>query len=93
MICLQKSNHLFGCSLILSDDILDITSTSETMGKTVGKDVIAEKSTYPALLGLEGAREAARSLTRKALDSLAVFGEQDGARLRQLADFLLNRDY
>lgn len=89
--------HSFGYNLGLAfqviDDILDVVSTSEVMGKTVGKDVAVEKSTYPALMGLERAKEEAKRLTANALNSLSVFENAPQLRLSQLANFLLNRDY
>lgn len=88
--------HRFGMAAGLAfqiiDDILDVTQTSEKLGKSAGKDAASEKSTYPALTGLEASRAEAQRLTREAHDALADFGPA-GARLRQLADHLLERDY
>jgi geranylgeranyl diphosphate synthase type II len=81
-----------GLAFQIIDDILDVTQPSEKLGKSAGKDVATEKSTYPALLGLDGSREEAHKLTEKAHRALDVFG-QNGARLRQLADHLLQREY
>jgi len=74
------------------DDILDVTQTSEKLGKSAGKDVASKKATYPSLLGLPGARAEARRLTSEAHAALAPFGPR-GERLRQLADHLLERDF
>ncbi len=82
-----------GLAFQVIDDILDITSSTETMGKTVGKDIAAQKSTYPALMGLDGAQKAAGELTAKALAALDIFPANDGERLRRIADYLLNRNY
>ncbi len=86
----------FGRSLGLAfqviDDILDVTQTSEKLGKTAGKDVAAEKTTYPSVLGLERSREEAHRLTTAALVALGAFG-QSGLRLSQLAHHLLDREY
>lgn len=90
---LTSFGYHLGLAFQVIDDILDITSSNETMGKTVGKDAAVQKSTYPALLGLDGAKREADRLTTLALDSLAVFGEGEGARLRDLAGYLLNRNY
>ena len=84
----------FGESLGLAfqvvDDILDVTQTSEQLGKSAGKDIAAGKTTYPAILGLErSAREASR-LTKKALGALAPLGS-DGDLLRAIAEKLLQR--
>lgn len=88
--------HQFGMATGLAfqiiDDILDVTQTSEKLGKSAGKDVATEKSTYPALMGLDASREEAHRLTAQAHEALNVFGVH-GDRLRQLADHLLNRDY
>lgn len=91
-----KALTTFGYSLGLAfqviDDILDVTQTSEKLGKSAGKDVAAQKATYPAILGLEGAKAEARRLTAEAHAALNGFGGR-GARLRQLADHLLERDF
>jgi geranylgeranyl diphosphate synthase type II len=88
--------HDFGMALGLAfqiiDDILDVTQTSEKLGKSAGKDLASEKSTYPALLGLEASREEAHRLTEKAREALVPFGPH-GGRLQQLADYLLEREY
>jgi len=81
-----------GLAFQIIDDILDVTQTSEKLGKSAGKDVASEKSTYPALMGLDGSRAEAHRLTTAAHEALKIFGVQ-GARLRELADYLLNRDY
>jgi geranylgeranyl diphosphate synthase type II len=86
----------FGQSLGLAfqviDDILDVTQTSEKLGKSAGKDVAAQKATYPAVIGLDASRREAQRLTRKAHDALKTFGDR-GERLRQLANYLLEREY
>lgn len=81
-----------GLAFQVIDDILDVTQTSEKLGKSAGKDLASEKSTFPALIGLDASREEARRLTAEAHDALSIFGES-GLRLRQLADYLLQRDY
>ena len=90
-----KALTLFGYNLGLAfqvvDDILDMTATTEELGKTAGKDIKAEKATYPSLLGLEGAQREADRLTHAALNTLDVFSEAKRARLLELADYLLNR--
>lgn len=86
----------FGKSLGLAfqviDDILDVTQTSEKLGKSAGKDVAAQKATYPAIFGLEKSRKEARRLTNAALTALKPFGDK-AAMLREIADYLLQRDY
>lgn len=80
-----------GLAFQVIDDILDITQTSEKLGKTAGKDVKAQKATYPALVGLERSKQIAEQLTQKAFAALEPFGRR-GTALRALAEFLLRRD-
>jgi geranylgeranyl diphosphate synthase type II len=91
-----KAMTNFGQSLGLAfqviDDILDVTQTTEKLGKTAGKDVKAIKATFPAIYGLEKSRAEARKLTAAAHAALKPFGA-DGARLREIADYLLAREY
>lgn len=88
--------HRFGWNIGLAfqviDDILDVTQTSEKLGKSAGKDLATEKSTYPALLGLEASRAEAHRLTDEAMAALAAFGSK-GERLHQMAEYLVGRDY
>jgi geranylgeranyl diphosphate synthase type II len=80
-----------GLAFQVIDDILDITQTTEQLGKTAGKDITAQKATYPAIVGLEQSRKIAANLTKKAFAALKVFGPK-AAALAGLAQFLLNRD-
>lgn len=61
-----------GLAFQVIDDILDVTQTSEQLGKTAGKDVAVQKATYPAIVGLEKSREIAEKLTGKAFAALKV---------------------
>ncbi len=72
------------------DDILDVTSSSEELGKTAGKDAKVEKATYPALYGLEASRAKAQELVESALEDIAEFGEK-AENLRNLARFVVQR--
>jgi geranylgeranyl diphosphate synthase, type II len=81
-----------GLAFQIIDDILDITQTSETLGKSAGKDLASGKATYPSVVGLERSRKAARRLTREAHRSLKPFGHKSEI-LHGLADYLLDRDY
>jgi geranylgeranyl diphosphate synthase type II len=88
--------HTFGWNTGLAfqiiDDILDVTQTSEKLGKSAGKDLASDKSTYPALLGLEASRKEADRLTLESMSALDTLGE--GAfRLRQLAKHLFSREH
>ncbi len=89
---LTRFGHALGLAFQVIDDILDVTQTSEKLGKSAGKDVAAKKATYPAILGLAGAKAEARRLTAEAHAALEVFGSR-GDRLRELANHLLERDF
>lgn len=89
---LSEFGLALGLAFQIIDDILDVTQTSEKLGKSAGKDLASEKSTYPALIGLDASRDEAHRLTQVAHDALEIFGAQ-GQRLRELADYLLSRDY
>jgi geranylgeranyl diphosphate synthase, type II len=80
-----------GLAFQIIDDILDVTQTSEQLGKTAGKDLKAQKATYPSILGLEASRRIARQLTRRAFAALRPFRD-GGAALEALAQYLLVRD-
>lgn len=81
-----------GLAFQVIDDILDVTQTTEKLGKTAGKDVKATKATFPAIYGLEKSRAEARKLTQAALTALKPFAAK-AVRLRELADYLLAREY
>jgi geranylgeranyl diphosphate synthase type II len=80
-----------GLAFQVIDDILDVTQSSEQLGKTAGKDTAAKKATYPAIVGLDRSRRIAEALTRKAFAALGVFRGR-AAALEALAEFLLRRD-
>ena len=80
-----------GLAFQVIDDILDVTQTSEQLGKTAGKDVAVQKATYPAIVGLEKSRKIAEQLTAKAFAALKAFRTKAVA-LEALAEFLLKRD-
>jgi geranylgeranyl pyrophosphate synthase len=79
-----------GLAFQIMDDVLDLTSTTTVMGKTTGRDAVLGKSTYPALLGIDGARTRAQTLIEDGLESLA---EQKllTQELSQVANFMLTR--
>ncbi len=89
---LTRFGHALGLAFQVIDDILDVTQTSERLGKTAGKDAAAAKATYPAILGLEASRAEASRLTEEAHQALASFGPE-AKPLRWLADHLLAREY
>lgn len=80
-----------GLAFQVVDDILDVEGDTETLGKTSGADAALQKSTYPALLGLDGARQKARDLHHIALQALEPLGEQ-AEMLRQLSAFIIERN-
>jgi geranylgeranyl diphosphate synthase type II len=80
-----------GLAFQVIDDILDVTQTSEKLGKTAGKDTRAQKATYPSIVGLEKSRKIATQLTDKAFAALKPFKGRALA-LEALAEFLLKRD-
>lgn len=80
-----------GLAFQVIDDILDVTQTTEKLGKTAGKDTKALKATYPSIVGLERSRAIAERLTTKAFDALKAFRGRAVA-LEGLAEFLLKRD-
>ena len=93
----QQVTHLrhFGQSIGLAfqivDDVLDITQTSEQLGKTAGKDVASEKATYPALFGLEESRKRASSLLKSAYQAVENFDSRANV-LKDLARYLIERE-
>ena len=74
------------------DDILDLTQTSEVLGKTAGKDLATEKITYPAIMGLEASKKEAKKLTQNAMDALQGLGK-NGQGLMKIATYLLQRNF
>ncbi len=80
-----------GLAFQVIDDILDVTQTSEQLGKTAGKDTKAQKATYPSIVGLEKSRKIAAQLTGQAFAALKIFKGRAVA-LEALAEFLLKRD-
>jgi len=82
-----------GLAFQVIDDILDVTQTSEILGKSAGKDVAAKKATYPAVIGLEKSRAEAKRLTREAHNALSIFSDRDAEALHALANYLLEREY
>jgi geranylgeranyl diphosphate synthase, type II len=87
---LSEFGRKVGLVFQIVDDILDITSTSETLGKTAGKDEKVKKATYPALFGIEASRKMAVDLASSALNDILNFGEPANA-LRDLAQFIVSR--
>ena len=89
---LKKYARLIGLAYQVQDDIIDITSTEEQLGKPCGSDLAAHKSTYPALLGLQGAQQKAENLFQQALQALASL-PYNTQSLADFATFIVKRSY
>ena len=89
---LEHYGRCIGLAFQIQDDVLDVTADSATLGKTAGKDLVQEKSTYPALMGLEQARNRASDLFDEACGALSLFGERADP-LIWLARFIQQRGH
>lgn len=87
---LRSFGQSIGLAFQIVDDVLDVTQTSEQLGKTAGKDTAAEKATYPALFGVDDSLKKAGTLVESALASLDGFGSRAEV-LKDLARFLVER--
>jgi geranylgeranyl diphosphate synthase type II len=88
---LRHFGQAIGLAFQIVDDVLDVTQTSEQLGKTAGKDMASEKATYPALFGLEESRRRAATLLRSADEALESLGPRAEV-LKSLARFLVERE-
>ncbi|OMO55480.1 Polyprenyl synthetase [Corchorus capsularis] len=88
----RKYARSIGLLFQVVDDILDVTKSSEELGKTAGKDLVSDKATYPKLLGLDMAKKFAGDLMAQAVEELAYFDPAKAAPLYHLAKFIYNRD-
>ncbi|MBR5887705.1 MAG: polyprenyl synthetase family protein [Akkermansia sp.] len=93
LAALSTYGRCLGLAFQIIDDILDITSTPEVLGKSIGKDAAVAKATYPALVGMDAARAEAKALTEEGRAALDVFPAERRAALLAISDYLLNRDY
>lgn len=80
-----------GLAFQIIDDILDITSTQEELGKTAGKDLRDQKATYPSLWGLEESKKQAQNLVSGAIAQLTPYGNK-AEPLRAIANFIVTRN-
>jgi geranylgeranyl diphosphate synthase type II len=87
---LRTFGRSIGLAFQIVDDVLDVTQTSEQLGKTAGKDTAAQKVTYPALFGIEESVRRADILVSKAFAELEGFGNR-AERLKELARYLVER--
>jgi geranylgeranyl diphosphate synthase type II len=90
VVALARYGKAVGLAFQIADDILDIEGDTELLGKATGADVARGKVTYPAAVGLERSREAARELVNDALAALEGFDEKAGP-LRTLANYIITR--
>ncbi len=88
---LSDFGHNVGLAFQVIDDILDITQSSEQLGKTAGKDEASQKATYPSIVGINKSRQIAKKLTSKAFSALKPF-KGNAVALESLGDYLLNRE-
>lgn len=89
---LSDFGYHLGLAFQVIDDILDVTQSTEQLGKTAGKDEAVNKATYPAILGLEPSKAEASRLTRKALEALTPLGPE-AHHLEAIAHHLLDRQF
>lgn len=90
---LEKLDHYAKCvglAFQIRDDILDVESSTETLGKTQGSDAARNKPTYPSLIGLPKAKNMAWDMVNQALESLSGFGETADS-LREIARYIIDR--
>ncbi|KAJ4963830.1 hypothetical protein NE237_023769 [Protea cynaroides] len=88
---LRKFARSIGLLFQVVDDILDVTKSSTELGKTAGKDLLADKVTYPKLMGLEKSREFAEKLNKDAKELLSEFDPEKAAPLIALANYIAYR--
>jgi len=88
---LEEFGRHFGMVFQITDDILDLTSTSETLGKPAGQDLVLQKSTVPSILGIEESRKLARVHVEEGKKSLEHYHHPEAEFLNTLLDYLLVR--
>jgi geranylgeranyl diphosphate synthase type II len=88
--CIRQFGRTVGLAFQIADDVLDVTQTSEQLGKTAGKDKSAEKATYPALYGIEESVRKANELVITGCAMLDGFAER-AETLKAIAEFLVER--
>ena len=92
LLQLKRFGDAIGLAFQVQDDILDVEGDTQVLGKPQGSDVAANKATYPALLGLPGAKQKAQHLLEQALHALAAINA-DTTELENLAKYIVERDY
>ncbi|ODS22828.1 geranyl transferase [Candidatus Endobugula sertula] len=89
---LEHYSHAIGLAFQVQDDIIDVTSDTATLGKQQGADANLNKPTYVSLLGLDAAKQKAKSLHQQALDALSSFDNR-ADYLRHLSEYIINRNH
>ena len=89
---LNRFGQAIGLAFQVQDDILDVEADTETLGKPQGSDVAANKATYPALLGMAGAKQKAQDLLAQAHQALEAI-DYDTSELASLASYIVERNY
>ena len=87
---LRDFGRSIGLAFQIVDDVLDVTQSSEQLGKTAGKDTASDKATYPALFGIDESLRRADDLIAKSMNALSAFGAR-AQTMKELAGFLVNR--
>jgi geranylgeranyl diphosphate synthase type II len=90
MEALRVYGESIGLAFQIADDILDLTATTEELGKDAKSDLKKGKATYPAVIGMEESKRRAASLLEEALSSLAIFGSR-GETLARIARHIVER--
>jgi farnesyl diphosphate synthase/geranylgeranyl diphosphate synthase type II len=90
LAALGQYGAAIGLAFQIADDVLDVTATTDQLGKTAGRDLALQKSTYPALLGVDGARARATALVEEACGALERM-ELLTPALEHLARYTVNR--
>ena len=89
---LTRYSQAIGLAFQIVDDVLDITSTQEELGKSVGKDLRAQKATYPSFWGIEESKRQAQQLIEQAKSEVAGYGDR-AVPLMAIANFITARTH
>jgi geranylgeranyl diphosphate synthase type II len=92
LTALTRYAYRLGLAFQIQDDILDVIGDAVLIGKPVGSDEANQKSTYPALLGLEESKKRLNEITEQAKNAIIGYAGINPERLLQIADYLLARD-
>ncbi|KAK1562850.1 hypothetical protein Q3G72_017956 [Acer saccharum] len=87
----RKHARCIGLLFQVVDDILDMTKSSKELGKTIGKDLVSDKATYPKLMGIENAKKFAGELPSQSIQELAYFEVEKAAPLNHLVAYIASR--